>query len=527
MTSSSPSYLQRFLSSSLPVLDLCVRAGRLLGYAARLRTRDFFTRHNRLRLRYVVSGFSGLAIVLGLYAGGQIHPTASSQDSMGLAAEFSSLEPSMGIETAGGVLQNASPFLAQETLDSFRDPSGQIRRDQETIKSAALIEKAEMEPAPLTPKELKIHVAKGDTLAGVLENAGLENGEAGEVVKAVSKHFNLKSLRAGQALDLRLEPDSTGSDYNFSKVSFIVDPLKTLHVERADDGSLAAHLDEKRVVQRRESKRVVIDGSVYGSADHAGLPDRVTATAIRLFSYAIDFQRDIRAGDRMEVMYDSFSTEDGYVAKTGDIVFARMVVGGKDYTLFRYKTKDGQVDYYTPEGKSLRKSSGLMKTPVAFGRMSSGYGVRVHPVLGYTKMHKGVDFAAPTGTAIFASGDGVIEKASRFSSYGNYIRIRHSSKLSSAYAHLSRYAKGIRPGVRVKQGQLIGYVGTTGRSTGPHLHYEILVNGVQVNPRSVKFAVDTSLKGEDMKKFRQMIRRVDEEYALQVKDRVHVASNKQ
>lgn len=515
--------------SSLSIFDLCLRTLRLFGYAARLRTRDFLTRHNRLRLRYVVSGFSGLAVIIGLYAGGQINPAPSSNDQMILATEMSSFEPAMGMEATGEVLRNVKatvPFFSRGMLNSFRDQAGQIRRDQETIKSAALIEESETEALPLTPKDLEIHVAKGDTLAEVLEDAGLEEEEAGEVVRAVSRHFNLKSLKAGQALDLRLEPDSTGTDYNFSKVSFVLDPLKTLRVERTDDGELAAHLDEKPVLQRRESRRVVIDGSVYGSADRAGLPDRVTATAIRLFSYAIDFQRDIRPGDRMEVMYDSFSTEDGYVAKTGDVIFARMVVGGKDYSLFRYKTKDGQVDYYTPEGKSLRKSSGLMKTPVAFGRMSSGYGVRVHPVLGYTKMHKGVDFAAPIGTAVFAAGDGVVEKASRFSSYGNYVSIRHSSKLSSAYAHLSRYAKGIRPGMRVKQGQLIGYVGTTGRSTGPHLHYEILVNGIQVNPRSVKVAVDTSLGGEDMKTFRRMIRRVDEEYALQIKDRVYVASNR-
>lgn len=509
---------------------------RFLARAARLRTRDFLTRHNRLRLRYVLSGFSGLAVVMGLYAGGQIQPSSVTEDPLATAAFVASLDPSLeeSIETGAGTegvhellrsARKASPPFSEDSLNLFRDSAGQIRRGRQAIESVEIVKKAEETPSG--PRALRLQIGKGETLAGVLGEAGLDGGEVGEVVKAVSRHFNLKSLRAGQVLDLRLEPEEGGEAYNLSKVSFVLDPIRTLHVERTAAGGLSSRLDEKKLTQKRESRRVVIDGSVYGSADRAGLPDSVTASAIRLFSYAVDFQRDVRPGDRMEVMYDNFQTADGTVAKTGDIVFARMVVGGKDYTLFRYKTKDGHLDYFTPEGKSLRKSSGLMKTPVAFGRMSSGYGVRVHPVLGYTKMHKGVDFAAPTGTPIFAAGDGVIERASRYSSYGNYIRLRHSAKLSSAYGHLSRYAKGIRPGVRIKQGQVIGYVGTTGRSTGPHLHYEILVNGVQVNPRSVKFAVDNSLKGGDMKKFRQMIRRMDEEYAKAIKDRVVVASAKE
>jgi murein DD-endopeptidase MepM/ murein hydrolase activator NlpD len=200
-----------------------------------------------------------------------------------------------------------------------------------------------------------------------------------------------------------------------------------------------------------------------------------------------------------------------------------MVLSGREYTLYRYDNK-GSADYYTPEGKSIRKSTGLMKTPIAFGRMTSGFGVRKHPVLGYTKMHKGVDFGAPTGTAIYAAADGVIERAGRFSSYGNYVKIKHSSKLSTAYAHMSRYGNGIRPGVRVKQGQIIGYVGTTGRSTGPHLHFEVVVNGVQVNPKSVKIATDDTLKGNDLKRFRDHIRRLGQEYAERAGGQVKVAS---
>jgi murein DD-endopeptidase MepM/ murein hydrolase activator NlpD len=287
-----------------------------------------------------------------------------------------------------------------------------------------------------------------------------------------------------------------------------------LHVERTNNGELNSRIDEKEVDKSRRAARVVIDGSLYGSAEAANLPDTITANAIKLFSYAVDFQRDIRQGDKLEVLYDSFETKDGYVAKTGDIVHARMVIGGKEFSLYRYKGKDGSEDYYTADGKSIRKSgSGLMKTPIAYGRMSSGFGMRNHPILGYTKMHKGVDFAAPRGTPVFAAADGKIERAGVFSSYGNYVKIRHNSKMASAYAHLQRFAPGIRPGSRVKQGQVIAYVGTTGRSTGPHLHFEVMVNNVQVNPRSVKMqAEDKSLRGEDLRRFKAQVRGMDQEY---------------
>jgi murein DD-endopeptidase MepM/ murein hydrolase activator NlpD len=218
-------------------------------------------------------------------------------------------------------------------------------------------------------------------------------------------------------------------------------------------------------------------------------------------------------------MFETMATDDGYIAKTGDILFARLTLSGREIPLYRYEMADGGVDYFGPNGESTKKT--LMRTPINGARLSSGFGMRRHPVLGYSKMHRGIDFAAPTGTPIYAAGDGVVERAGRFSSYGNYIKIRHRSDLHTAYAHLSKMR--VRAGERVRQGQIIGYVGTTGRSTGPHLHYEVLVNRKHVNPRAVNLPVGQALAGRDLKRFKGHVQEVNGQYAALVKGQVNVA----
>ncbi|MDY0029768.1 MAG: peptidoglycan DD-metalloendopeptidase family protein [Pseudobdellovibrionaceae bacterium] len=496
-----------------------------------LKKRHVLTRDNRLRLRYMVSGAAGLAMTISLYTAGHIGSQATQQADVGFMAALENSQPSA--ETADHILSMMMPQVSVanggsvlSTLDHFRDGDGQIRRDKEVLKTVEMVAATENPVASPASQEKTLEIGKGDTFGEVLENAGLGVAESQSIISEISRHYNLRGLRPGQEFDLTMQPADTDTGFQFERIAFSPDPLKTIEVYRDDDGDIASRIDEKKVTKKREAREVDIDGSVYGSADKADLPDRITANTISLFSYAVDFQRDVHQGDKMQVLYDSYRTDDGYLAKTGDIIFARMNLAGKEYAFYRYESKDGQVDYYTADGKSIRKSEGLMKTPVSFGRLSSGFGMRRHPVLGYTKMHKGVDFAAPTGTKVYASGDGVIEKASRFSSFGNYIRIRHNSKLSTAYAHLNGYAKGIRPGIRVKQGQLIGYVGTTGRSTGPHLHYEVLMNGVQVNPKSVKVAIDNSLNGKELKRFKETIRTLNQQYAKQLDaDKIKLASN--
>jgi murein DD-endopeptidase MepM/ murein hydrolase activator NlpD len=251
----------------------------------------------------------------------------------------------------------------------------------------------------------------------------------------------------------------------------------------------------------------VIQSSLFEAGLEAGASQKALAELIRIFSFDVDFQRDIRKNDRFQMYYELYYTEDGRLARTGDIIYASMTLSGSQYSLYRFEDADGEVDYYNEKGQGVRKA--LLRTPINGARLSSGFGMRRHPVLGYSKMHKGVDFAAPPGTPIYAAGDGIVEKAGPFSSYGNYVRIRHNSEFKTAYAHMQGFAKGIKAGTRVKQGQVIGYVGTTGRSTGPHLHYEMLRADAQVNPLQVRFPSGKTLEGKELALFKQEREQID------------------
>ena len=218
----------------------------------------------------------------------------------------------------------------------------------------------------------------------------------------------------------------------------------------------------------------------------------------RIYGFEIDFQRDIRINDRFLILYEIYNDENEDFVKNGSILYASLSSRGKDINLYRFKTKK-DYGYFDVHGKSIEKA--LMKTPINGARLSSSYGMRKHPILGYNKMHRGTDFAAKTGTPIMASGTGKIQVAKWNGGYGKYIRIRHNSTYQTAYAHLSKFARGIKPGKKVKQGQIIGYVGSTGASTGPHLHYEVIVNGKKINSQKLKLPSGKILKGKERKKF--------------------------
>jgi murein DD-endopeptidase MepM/ murein hydrolase activator NlpD len=224
----------------------------------------------------------------------------------------------------------------------------------------------------------------------------------------------------------------------------------------------------------------------------------------------VDFQRSIRPGDGFEVMFEKLYTEDGEFARFGNVLYGKLVLSGTNLPLYRFTTKGGLTDFFGTIGKSARKA--LMRTPIDGARLSSGFGRRRHPILGYTKMHRGLDFAAPRGTPIYAAGNGTVVYRARNGAYGNYIRIRHNSEYSTAYGHMSRFSRKVRRGRRVKQGQIIGYVGTTGRSTGPHLHYEVLNRGRQLNPFRLKLPSGKSLKGAELVRFNAERQRVQEKY---------------
>ncbi|HYE49076.1 MAG TPA: M23 family metallopeptidase, partial [Azospirillaceae bacterium] len=267
---------------------------------------------------------------------------------------------------------------------------------------------------------------------------------------------------------------------------------------------------EKPLERRLVAARGTISSSLFEAGSDAGVPYPVLAALMRTYSHDVDFQRELQPGDEFEILYERFVTEDGEFARDGEIHYASLKLSGKRLPLYRHEDADGSVDYFNAKGESIRKA--LLKTPVDGFRLSSGFGMRRHPVLGYSKMHKGADFAAPAGTPIYAAGNGVVEEAGPKGSYGNYVRIRHNGEISTAYAHMSRFGKSIRRGVRVSQGDVIGYVGSTGRSTGAHLHYEVLKGSKQVNPVSVTMPAGRTLAGRDLKEFQARMAKLDREF---------------
>ena len=307
-------------------------------------------------------------------------------------------------------------------------------------------------------------------------------------------------------VDAGLEDDTGATEENSQPIS----RLLSLHfspsidqeitVTRTTEGTFYAELAKKELQAHHHRAGATIDSSLYLAAMQAGIPADVVVDMIRMFSYKVDFQRDLHPGDRFEVYYDYYYTPDGTPAKYGAISYAMMTLGGKDIPMYRFQPNASEpAEYFDSKGESAKGL--LMKTPVDGARISSGFGSRFHPILGYTRMHKGVDFAVPTGTPVMAAGAGTIQFMGRASGYGNFVKISHGNGYSTDYGHLSRFAPGMRTGARVRQGQVFAYSGMTGMATGPHLHYEILVNGVQVNPLTVKMAQGRKLIGNLLRAF--------------------------
>lgn len=456
--------------------------------------RHLLTRDGKLRLRVVVpmctAAFVGLTTL----------------------ASFSIDSQAFQIKHDYNVKQSLISGAAHDGMNMADLSNAREKRMERYENSAGKVEKVALfQPEPAKPREKSMTIGKGDTLAEVMQRAGLGASEAYKIVQAMEKDYDPRRIRPGQKLDFRFDPiDEAGSDYNFTEMTMAIDPLHFVSLKRSDDG-FESQLIEKETVTKMNTGKATIEVSLYGSAEKAGIPSAVIAQAIHIYSWDVDFQRDIRKGDLIEVMFEELFSEDGEKVKNGNIVYARLNINGQDIPIYRYEMKNGDVDYFTDDGVSMRKA--LMKTPIDGARLSSGFGMRHHPVLGYGKMHKGLDFAAATGTPIYAAGDGTIERANRFGAYGNYIRIRHNSDLKTAYAHMHKFAKGMSAGKRVKQGEVIGYVGTTGRSTGPHLHYEVLMGGTQVNPKSVKLPQGETLRGEELKTFKAHVAQIRGQYA--------------
>jgi murein DD-endopeptidase MepM/ murein hydrolase activator NlpD len=358
---------------------------------------------------------------------------------------------------------------------------------------ATTTEPAEAEAAPPAADLRVVRVETGDTLMGLLVDAGVGAADAQEAITALKPVWHARDLKVGQEIALQFAAE------RLQELRFTPALDRDLIVQRNEAGHFAARAEQRPLTRSVELATGTIHSSLFEAAHDAGVPPTVLAEVIRAFSYDVDFQREIHPHDSFEMMFERVYDEHGAVVGAGNLVYASMTLGTTHLRLYRYTPSNAGSDFFTTRGESVRKA--LLRTPVDGARLSSGFGMRFHPILGYTKMHRGVDFAVPSGTPIMAAGDGIVRDAGWHGDYGNLVVLKHNGTFETAYAHLSRVASGLHPGQRVRQGQVIGYVGATGRATGPHLHYEVRIHGEATNPMSVKMQPGQQLAGKELANF--------------------------
>ena len=357
----------------------------------------------------------------------------------------------------------------------------------------------------IAPKQKIVKLSRGDSLTRTLSRAGVATKEAQAINAAVKKIYNPQLIDVGEDIAIDFEiPEERAPGANIfpvEQIAFAPSHDKRVIVSRDSKGKFKAKFEIRPVEVRLNSISTSITGNLSSAAKKAGIPKPILSEMTRVFSYDVDFQRDIHPGDRLEVVFEEIWDEDGKFAKYGNMIFASLKYGQKELKIQRYKpTDDSRADYFDANGRAVRKA--LLRTPVDGARITNGFGMRRHPILGYSKMHEGVDFAAPIGTPIIAAGDGVIVQKGWNGGYGHYVEIRHNKEFATAYGHLSRYHANLQVGKRVRQGDVIGYIGSTGLSTGPHLHYEVLRGQRKINPVGVKFPTGRVLAGKELQKFK-------------------------
>ena len=344
-------------------------------------------------------------------------------------------------------------------------------------------------------KKISHSVKIGETFDSILEDYFINQKEIEILKKNLNTKVNLNKLKTNQKIFLTIDQ----SENSIKEFIFQVSNKERIVITKNYNDQVF----DQRVILTKLKKKIyysenIILQSLYKSASEKKIPPNVIIEFARIYGFQVDFQRDVRKKDKFQIMYEVFIDEKKKIIETGNILFANLVLSGEDNSLY-YFDKQGSIGHYDKNGKSIQKA--LMKTPINGARLSSPFGMRKHPIDGFNKMHRGTDFAAPLGTPIMASGDGVIKKAGWCGGGGNCVVIKHNSTYQTIYAHMSKFAGGIRSGVRVKQAQIIGYVGSTGKSTGPHLHYEVIVNGRKINSQKLKLPSGKILKGDERKKF--------------------------
>ena len=343
-------------------------------------------------------------------------------------------------------------------------------------------------------KKILLKVEKGQTFSQILNSFNIANNRKFEIINAINSIFNLRGLKINQKIFFFINDNEIVKQIIIEldfKTNLVVDLRSKINIE----------IIELKTYTDIESKEFNIKNSLYSDGIDNKIPNVILIKLIQLFSFDLDFQRDIRENTQVSISYQKISIDNKTNYELGDIEYAKISIKNNNLEYFKFLTDDGFIDYFNREGKNVKKS--ILKTPLDGAKLSSNFGMRKHPISGFNKMHKGIDFAAPKGTPIYAGGNGVVEVAGVNGGYGKYIRIRHNNEYKTAYAHLNSFKKGIKKGVRVNQGEIIGYVGSTGKSTGPHLHYEIIYQNKQINPLTLKLPSGKILKGDELNKFKK------------------------
>ena len=344
-------------------------------------------------------------------------------------------------------------------------------------------------------EEIKYVIKNNDSIEKILKNYNIKNEDIKEISLKL-KEKKLSNIYSGRKLSLIYKKLQNNTNTVVNLV-YPINNTSSIEIRKSQNNFIV----KENILQLYKKEVVIksiIKNNLYSSAINAGVEPNIIVEFARIYGFEVDFQRDIRKGDWFEILYEKFEDDNNKVRDTGKIIYASMYVNGEEINLYNFKDKN-EEEYYDIKGKSITKS--LMKTPINGARLSSSYGMRKHPILGYNKMHRGTDFAAPSGTPIMASGSGTITRARWCGGGGNCVKIKHNSTYETIYAHMKAFAKGIKEGRKVRQGQIIGYVGSTGMSTGPHLHYEVVVNGKKVNSQRLKLPSGKTLKGTAREQF--------------------------
>ncbi len=375
----------------------------------------------------------------------------------------------------------------------------QINYLNRSLKNIYLNSSLKRITSELKPRYIYIEhkVKEGDTYESIINNLNIQKKEKKLFLNSVTNNKNINILKLNQKFFFKIDKKNNTKIVNFT---IEIDKKKNIFFEKIDnDETFVSKIIEKTLTKTIAFQEGIIKSSLYNAALKLGIKPNTIVEFARLYGFQIDFQRDIWKNDSFQIIYEEFKNEDGSVVEVGNIIYANLNTQNTDLQLYKFEYEKNKIDYFDESGKSIRKT--LMKTPINGARLSSSFGKRKHPILGFTKMHTGTDFAAPKGTPIMASGHGIVVKSSWCGGGGNCVKIKHNSTYQTVYAHLSKFGRGIKKGVRVKQGQIIGYVGSTGLSTGPHLHYEVIENGRKINSQKLKLPSGKILKGNLRKKF--------------------------